>query len=140
MEAARDTFSALRGGHPIVGRVVQAQGMVLVPVMALEAGVLQAGQGGRALPGAAAGAAELELLGLWIETQRPSSGRGPAYPRRESADLGREEAARSWLPALEAPPDGASSWSSWLRARPELLDCIRLALESAHACHAQEPD
>jgi hypothetical protein len=133
MEAARDTISALRGGHPIVGRVVQANGMVLVPVMALEAGVLQAGQGGRALPGAAAGAAELELLGLWIETQRPSSGRGPAYPRRE-------EAARSWLPALEAPPDGASSWSSWLRARPELLDRIRLALESAHACHAQEPD
>jgi hypothetical protein len=126
MEAARDTISALRGGHPIVGRVVQANGMVLVPVMALEAGVLQAGQGGRALPGAAAGAAELELLGLWIETQRPSSGR--------------EEVLRSWLPALEAPPDGASSWSSWLRARPELLDCIRLALESAHACHAQEPD
>ena len=126
MEAARDVFSALREGHPIVGRVVQANGMVLVPVMALEAGVLQVGQGSRVLPGAVAGAAELELLGLWIELERPSSSR--------------EGAARSWLPALEAPPDGASSWSSWLRARPELLDHIRVALESVRACHAQGPE
>ncbi|MBW2419380.1 MAG: hypothetical protein JRH19_12590 [Deltaproteobacteria bacterium] len=132
MRAMRDAFSATRAADTMVGPFVCANGAVLVPVLALEVGLLQRGRGWRSDPSATAGAAELELLGVWIEASQP-----PGDP--EPVHLGREDTLRCWLPAHEEPPDGASSWSSWLATRPELLSDIRLALEAAAAPRASTP-
>lgn len=136
MGSVRDSFGAARSADSAVGRVVRVDGMVLVPVLAMDAGVMEAGIEGSALPAGAAGSAALELLGVWIATDAP-----PAHPGGPEPVLPcPEDVARPWLPASQDPPAGAESWSSWLAARPELLARIRLALDATHPPHAKESD
>jgi hypothetical protein len=132
IEALGEAFGATRGADSAIGPFIRVEGMVLVPVLALEAALLQHRTGESSGPAGAAGAAQLELMGFWIAAAGAKDGRGPAHPRRERS-------LRPWLPAREEPPPGAASWSSWLAARPALLREIRTALEAAGACGAGGP-
>ena len=112
MGSEKKVFERASRADSIVGRPVWTDRAALVPVLALEAHLLEGAR--ERWPGAsgAAGTAALELLGVWI---------------------GARGAAQLWLPAREQPPDGANSWSSWLAARPGLLHEIGRALADAES-------